>query len=78
MYLSLPTNAKNGSEAGVSTLASLALAKKEAIILLKMWILPTVLLMATAYYPSENTIKALKIVFQTALGVDSWGVTLVN
>ena len=59
-----------------STVGSLGLSKKEAIILLKTWILPTLLLTARSYFPSEHTIKALKIVFQTALGVDSWGVTL--
>ena len=59
-----------------STVGSLGLSKKEAMILPKTWVLPTLLLTARSSFPSEHTIKALKIVFQTALGVDSWGVTL--
>ena len=59
-----------------SAVGSLGLSKKEAIILLKTWVLPTLLLAAMSYYPLEHTIKALKIVFQTTLGVDSWGLTL--
>ena len=59
-----------------STVGSLGLSEKEAIILLKTWVLPTLLLTAKSYFPSEHTIKALKIVFQTSLGVDSWGFAL--
>ena len=59
-----------------SRLAALQFSLRERILLLKTWILPTVLLTARAYFPSDITIKALKGVFNTALGVDSWGVTL--
>ena len=49
----------------------------KGIILLKTWVLPTILLTARAYFPTEVTIKAPKLLFffQTALGADSWGVT---
>ena len=52
-----------------------ALSKKEAIILLKTWILPTVLLTARSYFLCDIVVRSLKVVFQTTLGVDSWGVT---
>ena len=50
------------------------LSNQEGIILLKNWILPTIPLTACTYFPSEVTMKAQ--VFQTAVGVDNWGVTL--
>ena len=59
-----------------SKVGSLGLSKREAIILLKTWVLPTLLVTTRSYFSSEHTIKALKIVFRTALGVESWGVTL--
>ena len=61
-----------------SSIASYGLSLKERILLLKTWILPCVLLTARAYFPSDITIRALKQVYHTALGVDSWGVTLDN
>ena len=42
----------------------------------KTWILPCVLPTARAYFPSDITIRALKHVYHTALGTDSWGITL--
>ena len=60
------------------SIASYGLSLKERILLLKMWILPCVLLTARAYFPTDITVRALKQVYHTALGVDSWGVTLDN
>ena len=51
---------------------------RERIVLLKTWILPCVQLTARVYFPSNITIRAPRHVYQTALGVDSWGVTLDN
>ena len=49
--------------------ASYHLSLKERILLLKT--LPTILLTARAYFPTDITIKALKMVNNTALGVDN-------
>ena len=54
------------------------LSIKEKLLLLKTWILPCVLLTARAWSPSEIAIRALRHVYHTALGTDSWGVTLDN
>ena len=61
-----------------SSIAAYGQSPKERILLLKTWILPCVLLTARAYFPTDITIRALKHVYHTALGVDSWGVTLDN
>ena len=57
----------------VSRLASYHLALKEEE---KMRILSTVLLTSKAYFPTDITIKALKMICNMALGGASWGVTL--
>ena len=59
-----------------SQLAGLQLCLRKRLLLLKTWILPTILLTARSYFPSEMSIKSLKLVYNTALGLDSWGVTL--
>ena len=59
-----------------SRLASYNLSLKERILPLKTWVLPIVLLTSRACFPSDITIKTLKMVYNTALGVDSWGITL--
>ena len=61
-----------------SSIAAYGLSMQERILLLKTWILPCVLRTARAYFPTKITVKALKRVYHTALGVDSWGVTLDN
>ena len=58
-----------------NVVASLQLSIRERIILLKTWVLPTVLLTSRADFPSDVTIQALCFTFQTTLGVNSWGVT---
>ena len=42
----------------------------------KTWVLPIVLLTARVHFPTDIRIKALKIVYNMAPGVNSWGVTL--
>ena len=59
-----------------SQLAGLQLSLRERLLLLKTWILPTILLTARSYFPSEISIKSLKLVYNTALVLDSRGVTL--
>ena len=59
-----------------NVVAFLHLSIRERIILLKTWVLPTILLTARAYHPMDITIKAMEVVCETTLGVDSWGVTL--
>ena len=61
-----------------SCITAYGLSIRERSLLLKTWILPCVLLTAWAYFPSDITIRALRHVYHTALGVDSWGVTLDN
>ena len=60
------------------SIAAYGLSMKKHILLLKTWILPCVLLTARAYFATKITVRALKHVYHTALGVDSWGVTLDN
>ena len=59
-----------------SLVASLHVSPKEHVVLLKTWALLTALLTARSYFPSDLTVKPLKIVSSTALGFNSWGVTL--
>ena len=59
-------------------ISAYGLSITERILPLKTWILPCVLLTARVYFPPDITIRALKHVYQTALGTDSWGVTLEN
>ena len=51
--------------------ASLGLSLKERVLLLKTWVLPVLLLIATAHRVTEQEERSLKIVFNTALGFDS-------
>ena len=61
-----------------SCITAYGLSIRERVLLLKTWILPFVLLMARAYFLSDITIRALRHVYHTALGVDSRGVALDN
>ena len=56
--------------------ASFGLSLVERLLLLKTWVLPVLLLMARAYRATEQEERSLKVVFNTALGFDSWGTTL--
>ena len=51
-----------------SSIATYGLSLKERIVLLKTWIMP---LAVRAYFPTDITVRALKHVYHTALGVDS-------
>ena len=59
-----------------SQLSLFPLTLLERVQLLKVWILPVLLLTARAYHASEQEERSLKTVYNTALGFDSWGVTL--
>ena len=56
--------------------ASFGLSLAERLLLLKTWDLPVLLLTAKAYRATEQEERSLKVVFNTALGFDSWGTTL--
>ena len=55
-----------------SVVAGLHLSRKERITLLKTWVLPTVLLTARAYFHYKITVHSRKIIFNTALQLNSW------
>ena len=61
-----------------SCITTYGLSIRDLVLLLKTWILPCVLLTARAYFPSDIVIRALRHVYHTSLGVNSWGVTLDN
>ena len=61
-----------------SQLSLFPLTLLERVQLLKVWILPVLLLTARAYRASEQEERSLKPVYNTALGFDSWGVTLTQ
>ena len=56
--------------------ASFGLSLAERLLLLKTWVLPVLLLTARAYRATEQEERSLKVVFNTALGFDSWGTPL--
>ena len=56
--------------------STLGLSLQERVQILKVWILPVVLLTASAYYPDPVVISSLTTVFNTTLGFDSWGITI--
>ena len=56
--------------------STLGLSLQERVQILKVWILPVVLLTARAYCPDPVVISSLTTVFNTALGFDSWGITI--
>ena len=61
-----------------SQLSPFPLTLLERVQLLKVWISPVLLLTARAYRASEQEERSLKMVYNTALGFDSWGVTLTQ
>ena len=52
-------------------MASFSCSLCERILLLKKWVLPTILLTARAYYPSDITVRALRVIYNTTLHLDS-------
>ena len=56
--------------------STLGLSLQERVQILKIWMPPVLLLTARAYYPDPIVISSLTTVFQTALGFDSWGLTI--
>ena len=57
-------------------LAKLNLGMKEEVYLLKTWVFPCVFLAARAYHPDNMVIAELRKVYQAALSLSSWGITL--
>ena len=57
-------------------LAKLSLRMEEKVHLLKTRVLPCVLLAARAYYPDDRVVAELRKVYQVALSLSSWGMTL--
>ena len=57
-------------------LAKLNLGMKEKVYLLKTWVLPCVFLAPRAYHPDSRVIAELRKVYQVALSLSSWGITL--
>ena len=56
--------------------STLGLSLQERVQILKIWMPPVLLLTARAYYPDPIVIASLSPAFNTALGFDSWGVTI--
>ena len=54
----------------------LDLTRSEKVQLLKVWIYPLWILPARVCYPSKQIIQQMCTTVQTALGIDSWGLTL--
>ena len=57
-------------------LSKLNLGMKEKVYLLKAWVLMCVFLAACAYYRDSRVIAELRKVYQMALSLSSWGMTL--
>ena len=72
------TRALGEAQRRASQLSLFPLTLLERVQLLKVWILPVLLLTARAYRASEQEERSLKTVYNTALGFDSWGVTLTQ
>ena len=57
-------------------LAKLSLGMKEKVYFLRTWVLPCVFLAARACYLDSRVIAELRKVYQVALSIFSWGLTL--
>ena len=55
---------------------SFGLCRYKRLLLRKIWVLPILLPSAQAYRTTAQEEQSLKVIFNTALGFHSWGVTL--
>ena len=61
-----------------SILGAFPFSLPERVQLLKVWILLCLLLTARTYCPDDMVERSLKTIYKTALGLDSWGITLTQ